>query len=163
MTGPAKRSDRPRFRWWALGAIGVLCLPVVWLVFIADGWTVNRLVVWIWTWPMRLGIPMTPDDMDALLNTLMLLPIALLAALWMPQVRWWLWGVLGMLGSLAIEALQLLFLPRDASGYDLLFNTLGAFLGAFGGELINRRWVNRPSRGPTGSSPRFRNAGSGSG
>lgn len=141
MTSPTKRSDRPRFRWWALGAIGVLCLPVVWLVFIADGWTVNRLVVRIWSWPLRWGWSMTPEHMDAVLNTLMLLPLALLAALWAPRVRWWVWGLAGLAGSLGIEGLQLLFLPRDASWFDVLFNTIGAFLGAGIGELINR-WTS---------------------
>lgn len=135
---------RPRFRWWALAAVGLLSLPVIWLVFIADGWTVNRLVVRIWSYPLRWGWSMTPDDMDAVLNTLMLLPVALLAALWMPRVRWWFWGIVGMLGSLGIEAIQYLYLPRHADWWDVLFNTIGAFLGALLGELINR-WLAGPA------------------
>lgn len=116
-----------------------LAAPVTWLVFLADGWSVNRLVVAIWSTAGRLGIRATPEQTDGLLNTAMLLPSALLAALWLPRVRWWVWAVAGATASVMIEAVQY-WMARDASAHDVAFNSLGATIGALAGAGINR-WV----------------------
>lgn len=133
------RLQRPRSRPWAAWALVLLCVPLIWVVFVADGWTINRLVVRLWVTARGWGWPVTPDVMDGILNTVMLLPFALLATLWLPRVRWWVWGVAGLTVSLGVEAVQLAFLPRDASLWDVLFNTVGALMGAGIGELVNRR------------------------
>ncbi|MDO5676132.1 MAG: VanZ family protein [Propionibacteriaceae bacterium] len=148
-------SPRPLFRWWALALIALLSLPAAWLVFIAEGWTVNRLVVRIWSIARQFWPPMRPDDMDAILNTALFVPLGLLAALWAPRVLWWVWGLIGLAGSVSIELLQYLFLPRDASGWDVFFNTLGAFLGAAIGEGINRAiiWARGRAAQPRSTQP----------
>lgn len=130
---------RPRLRWWAGALFLGILVPLVWLVLLADGWTVNRLVVRLWVDARGWGFTGTPEDFGALLNAAMLIPSALLAALFAPRVPWWLWGAVGMLGSAGIEAVQFHLLDRDASVSDFVLNTLGAFLGAGIGEIINRR------------------------
>lgn len=146
--------ERPRFRWWAGAVFLALLAPIGWLVLVADGWTVNRLVVAIWAEALGLGFSGTPEDMGAVLNALMLVPSALLAALFAPRVPWWVWGVAGMLGSAGMEAAQFFFLPRDASLSDLALNTVGAFLGAGLGELLNRRNANAETATPTQNAER---------
>ena len=70
-------------RWWAFGLLVALAAPIGWLVFVADGWTVNRLVVAIWSSAVALGVEATPEQTDGVLNFLMLLPATLLATLWL--------------------------------------------------------------------------------
>lgn len=130
-------SRPPRRRWWALGLAVAPAVPIGWLVFVADGWTINRLVVDIWSRAVALGADLTPEQTDGVLNTLMLLPSAFFASLWLPRVRWWVWVALGAGASVAIETVQY-FTDRDASGHDLAFNTLGAALGALAGAAVNR-------------------------
>jgi glycopeptide antibiotics resistance protein len=116
-----------------------LLAPLAWLVLVADGWTVNRLVVRLWVDARDWGFGGSPEDFGELLNAAMLVPSALLAALFAPRVPWWVWGAVGMAGSAGIEAAQFYLIERDASLGDFALNTLGAFLGAGLGELINRR------------------------
>lgn len=137
--------SRPRVRWPPLLTLLAGAVPLTWLVAIADGWTVNRLVVWIWTQFRRLGFPITPDDMDVALNTAMLLPFALLAGLAFPRLPWWLWAVAGFALSASVEAIQFNLL-RDASLADLITNTAGAFLGAWLSHAVNERLALRAER-----------------
>lgn len=132
-------------RWWAFALICAQAIPLIWLVFIADGWTVNRLVVRIWSDVQNMGLltNVSPEGMDGILNTVMLLPTALFASLWLPRVHVCLIALGGALISAAIELTQLLILAgRDASWFDLAFNSLGAVIGAALGYSINRwlRW-----------------------
>ena len=123
-------------RWWAFGLLVALAAPIGWLVFVADGWTVNRLVVAIWSRAAALGIEATPEQTDGVLNFLMLLPATLLASLWLPRVRWWVWAAAGAAASVAIEGIQY-FTARDANAHDVAFNTLGATVGALAGARLN--------------------------
>lgn len=134
-------TGQPRFRWWAGALFVALLAPIVWLVLVADGWTVNRLVVRLWV-EARWWFTGTPDDFAALLNAAMLAPSAFLASLFAPRVPWWVWGVVGFLGSSGVETVQWLYLERDGSLSDLVMNTIGAFVGAFAGHLANR-WAAR--------------------
>lgn len=143
---------RRTVRWWAFWVAVALAVPIAWLVLVADGWTVNRIVVAIWSGAVDLGFGGSPGDVDGLLNSGMLLPGAMLAALWLPWVRWWVWALLGAVCSAAVETVQI-FTARDANGYDVLTNTLGATLGALAGSWINRALERRASRlveGPVG-------------
>ncbi|AQX16241.1 hypothetical protein BKM78_10190 [Tessaracoccus sp. T2.5-30] len=133
---------RPPVRWWALGVAAAPALAVGWLVFVADGWTVNRLVIAVWTHLGTLGIDLTPAQVDGALNTVMLAPISFLAALWLPAVRWWVWGLAGAAASVAIEGVQY-FTARDANGYDVATNSLGALVGAAVGGIVNAALARR--------------------
>ena len=112
-------------RWWAFALLVALAAPIGWLVFVADGWTVNRLVVAVWSRAAALGVQASPEQTDGVLNFLMLVPSALLASLWLPRVRWWVWAAAGAATSAAIEGVQY-FTARDANAYDVAFNTVGA-------------------------------------
>ena len=138
-------------RWWAFALLVALAAPIGWLVFVADGWTVNRLVVAIWSRAAALGIEATPEQTDGVLNFLMLLPATLLATLWLPRVRWWVWVAAGAATSAAIEVVQY-FTARDANAYDLLFNTVGATVGALAGAWLNAALAARSGlvEGPVG-------------
>ena len=81
-------SRPPLIRWWAFCLLVVLALPIGWLVFVADGWTVNRLVVDVWARAGALGVRWSPEQTDGVLNFLMLLPPALLGSLWLPRAHW---------------------------------------------------------------------------
>ena len=72
-------------RWWAFALLVALAAPIGWLVFVADGWTVNRLVVAVWSRAAALGVQASPEQTDGVLNFLMLVPSALLASLWLPR------------------------------------------------------------------------------
>ena len=141
----------PKVRWWAFAPLPVLALSIGWLVFVADGWTVNRLVVAIWSRAWSAGVHATPEQFDGLLNFLMLLPSTLLASLALPRVRWWVWVAASALTSAAIEGVQF-FTARDASAHDVAFNTLGATVGAVAGVRLNRMLAARSGlvEGPVG-------------
>ena len=138
-------------RWWAFGLLVALAAPIGWLVFVADGWTVNRLVVAIWSSAVALGVEATPEQTDGVLNFLMLLPATLLATLWLPRVRWWVWVAAGAATSATIEGVQY-FTARDANAYDVAFNTVGATVGALAGAWLNAALAARSGlvEGPVG-------------
>lgn len=144
--------DPDPVRWWAFWLLVLMAGPLAWLVFIADSWTVNRVVVAIWSVAQELGLPGSLLDWDGFLNGIMLLPAALLAALWLPRVRWWVWALAGFGTTVAIESVQF-FTPRDASVYDIAFNSLGALVGALAGAAANAALGRRRSalvEGPVG-------------
>ena len=134
-------TSTPAVRPWALLALALLCAPLIWVVLIADGWTVNRLVVRIWS---SLGprFPLGPQGVDLILNTLMLVPFGFLAGVGLPRVPWWVWWAVGFLLSLGIETTQFFMATRDASWLDLVLNTVGAGVGALAARAVNGR-LNR--------------------
>ena len=138
-------------RWWAFALLVALAAPIGWLVFVADGWTVNRLVVAVWSRAAALGVQASPEQTDGVLNFLMLVPSALLASLWLPRVRWWVWAAAGAATSAAIEGVQY-FTARDANAYDVAFNTVGATVGALAGAWLNAALAARSGfvEGPVG-------------
>ncbi len=139
-------------RWWAFGLLVILSVPVVWLVFVVDTPTISRIVRGLWSRSLAWGFQGSPEAYGELLNVFLLMPGALLAAVWLPRVRWWVWGVLAAVVSTSIEAVQY-FTPRDANGYDIVANTLGAAAGALAGSGINMLLEGRRSRlveGPGG-------------
>ena len=81
-----------------------------------------------------LGLPAAltePGRVEFVLNAAMFAPVALLAALTWPRHHWANWVVYGFAGSVAVEAVQALFLPeRSAQFVDVVANTLGALAGA---------------------------------
>jgi VanZ family protein len=67
---------------------------------------------------------------EAASNVVLFLPFGVLVGLALPRRLWWLTVPLGFAAASAIEAGQLMFLPRRvASVQDVTVNTLGALLG----------------------------------
>lgn len=85
-------------------------------------------------WLETVGAPavMTASGrVEFLLNALMFVPLAFLAALTFPRHPWASWVVYAFVFAGAVELLQGLFLPsRSAQFADLVGNTLGALVGA---------------------------------
>ena len=120
-------------RWWAFGLLVALAAPIGWLVFVADGWTVNRLVVAVWSRAAALGVQASPEQTDGVLNFLMLLPATLLASLWLPRVRWWVWVAAGAATAFGRIAAMLapLLVPWivAGAGRSTLFLLFGVMFG----------------------------------
>jgi len=87
-------------------------------------------------WPARL------PRYDVAINLLAYLPLGFFVALLPPRARPWrrigTGAAAGAALSLAMESLQMLVPPRDANPYDLVFNALGALLGASLGAALAR-------------------------
>lgn len=140
----------PRVRWWAVALLVAQVPPVLWLVFVADGWTVNRLVVRIWSTLLSWGITLlpTPEHVDLALNVAMLIPAAFLVVVAFPRLSWWWAPIMTLLGSSAIELGQhFLLVGRSGELIDVVTNSLGGLIGGALGWLANRFWA-APQRPP---------------
>lgn len=79
----------------------------------------------------HLGLSISTDRVELLLNIVMLMPLSFLGGLLLRRLRVSDWTALGFAGSLAIEAVQRVALPsRNGSSRDVVANTLGSALGA---------------------------------
>lgn len=114
------------------------------------GWALNRLTVACYV-KLRYAWPIAPEwvgpeHYGVLLNVVLFVP---LGALFMVLTGrpWWQAVVLAAAGSVAIEAVQGLWLAREATWLDVAANTVGAAVGAVGVTLLRR-----PARSPR--SPR---------
>ncbi|MCY1227814.1 VanZ like family protein [compost metagenome] len=88
--------------------------------------------------PLTAGI--RAGHVEVAANVLLFVPLGLLIAGLLPPRRWWLAAAAGLLGSVAIEAIQFLALDqRQASLRDVAGNTLGALLGALAAVWARRR------------------------
>jgi VanZ family protein len=87
-------------------------------------------------WPARV------PRYDVVINILSYLPLGFFVALLPRQAPPWRRIATGFLAgallSLAMESLQMLVPPRDANPYDLVFNALGALVGAGLGAALAR-------------------------
>ncbi|MCU1573169.1 MAG: hypothetical protein JWO93_1251 [Micrococcaceae bacterium] len=93
----------------------------------ANGWLRGVLADW-----HQQGVPGWVDYafVEAASNVVLFLPFGVLVGLALPRRLWWLTVPLGFAVASAIEAGQLMFLPRRvASVQDVTVNTLGALLG----------------------------------
>ena len=112
----------------ALTLLGVTMAGLFAVVFLPIGWQLNRLVVAVYYFGRRLGVPkfVTLEAYDFMLNmVLFAVPMALAAWLW-PSVRPWVWVLGALVVSTGVEAVQYLALPRDASWVDVASNVSGA-------------------------------------
>jgi glycopeptide antibiotics resistance protein len=99
------------------------------------GWALNRLTVTIYV-QLRYDWPIAPDwvlpeHYGVLLNVLLFVPLGALFVL-LARRPWWLATAFAAAGSLAIEAVQWLWLDRQGTWSDVAANTLGAAIGAVG-------------------------------
>lgn len=144
-----------RVRWgWLLLLIVALGLMLA-LTVVAAGWTMNRLVVWLYYDGLHLyASPLTSwlyfDQLAFLLNVLLTIPVGLLGRLAFRRLPWWVAGLAVLVLSGCVEVAQLVLpLGREATWGDVVSNTIGGFAGA----LIGHWWVRRrPAHEPTGAS-----------
>ena len=135
------REPRPS-RCLLLIALAISLIGAAAIVFLPIGWPLNRFIVWLYYTGRGMGIPsfVTIEVYDTALNLLLFaLPVALAAAVW-PRVPWWLWALIALIASAAVELVQFAALPRDASAADVLADTLGAMLGA-GATALVKAWI----------------------
>lgn len=139
--------DRLRGRRLLLALVVVYLLGLTVLVAGPWGWALNRLTVACYVW-FRYDWPIAPDwvlpeHYGVLLNVVLFVPLGALFVV-LTGRAWWLAVVVAALGSMAIEAVQGLWLARQATWEDVGANTLGAAVGACGVSLLRR--LGRPPR-----------------
>ena len=114
------------------------------LVLAPSGWIVNRANVAVWigvTTPLGLREAVSPEEFAAAMNVLLLVPLGAALAVLRP-VRPWIWVLLTVVVSTAVELFQLLLGTREADPLDVLANTLGAAVGV-GIGLVIVHWAHR--------------------
>lgn len=140
------RSAQRRVRWGVLAVLVVVGASIGLLVLWPNGWTINRLVVWLYfeggVFRQGRWLPLDDPgrfDFSDLLNVIMMVPLAAGLLLAFPRLRPWLAAATVIGVSAAIELTQLLLIDgRMASWRDLATNSIGGLLGAALGWLVNR-------------------------
>lgn len=108
---------------YGAGMLGVLLLPV--------GQLIGAVVGWLYRAGRSVGMPgfLTTRWYEFALNGLLFMVPTMLAILLWPQVRRWVWLVLGACLSAVVEVTQLLMLPRSGEIVDVIANTAGSASG----------------------------------
>lgn len=106
------------------------------------GWALNRFTVACYV-QLRYDWPIAPDwvlpeHYGVLLNVVLFVPLGALVVL-LTRRPWWQATALAAAGSLAIEAVQWLWLDRQGTWIDVAANTLGAAIGALAVSPLARR------------------------
>jgi glycopeptide antibiotics resistance protein len=106
------------------------------------GWALNRLTVACYV-QLRYAWPIAPDwvlpeHYGVLLNVLLFVPLGALLVL-LARRPWWLATAAAAAASLAIEAVQWLWLDRQGTWLDVAANSLGAAIGALAVSPLARR------------------------
>ncbi len=79
----------------------------------------------------------TPSRVEVLMNVAIIAPVAFLGSIIWPRWSWQDWTAYGLLGSMAVELVQGVFLPdRSASFSDIVANAAGALVGALLHSLL---------------------------
>lgn len=114
------------------GLLGVSLIGLFAIVLLPVGHQLGQIVWWLYRVGGFIGVPSRfgPRWYEFGLNVVLFsLPVFLAALLW-PSIKRWSWVLLGFGGSLSVEAMQFLFLPRTPEITDILANTMGAWIGA---------------------------------
>lgn len=118
------------------------CLFLAWVVLWPSGAPATETVAHTTTVLQRVGAPTpvtTGDRVEFILNTLMVVPVPLLASLLWRRWSWQAWTAYGFVASCAVESFQGLFLAgRAPQMTDIVSNTLGALVGGLLGALLRR-------------------------
>jgi glycopeptide antibiotics resistance protein len=132
------RGERTALVALALGYVVALA------VLVGGPWgsALNRLTVALYVqlrydWPIAPDW-VTPEHYGVLLNVLLFVPLGALFVL-LTRRPWWQATAVAAGGSLAIEAVQWLWLDRQGTWVDVAANTLGAAVGALAVSLLARR------------------------
>lgn len=124
--------------------MAVYLVVVGWIVFLPTAAVASGSVTVIATLLRAAGFPpwVTPTAVEFVTNVLLFVPASFLGRTFRPLWGWRQWLLVGLAGTLVIEAVQLLMLPgRSAQLLDVVANTLGALVG----YLIGRQ----PDRAPS--------------
>lgn len=108
----------------------LLCVGII--VFWPSAWMATESVDQMWQVLQYVGAPtwLSEDTVEFVSNVLLFMPLSFLGSFFRPRWSWLAWGVVGLLGTLAVEGLQLLALPdRSPATADLIANTVGSVLG----------------------------------
>ena len=115
------------------GALMVLYLALVaWIVFLPTAAVASGSVTVIAALLQAAGFPpqITPTTVEFATNVLLFVPASFLGRSFRPHWGWKQWLLVGLAGTLFIEAVQHLLLPgRSAQLMDIIANTLGAVVG----------------------------------
>ena len=131
-----------------MALLGVTMAGLFAVVFLPIGWQLNRLVVAVYYFGRRLGVPefVTLEAYDFMLNmVLFAVPVALAVWLW-PKVRLWVWVLGALVISVGVEVLQYMALPRDASWVDVASNVSGALAAVLLVRVARRVIARRNER-----------------
>lgn len=132
-SNPANRvSDPwPSRRIWLRRALVTYVIGLLLAVTLPIGHLIDISLIRLYQLGRLVGVPngVSPAWYEFLLNVaLFAVPTAMAAVLW-PAVRPWIWVFAACGGSIAIEIVQYLVLPRVADPRDVVANTLGAAVG----------------------------------
>jgi glycopeptide antibiotics resistance protein len=140
-TGPSCASVRAggAARPLLVGYLAFLVLVVLWPSSAVQAGVIERASQVL----LELGLPYRLvgfDRLEVVANVVMVVPAGALAVWAWRRPTWQAWTAYGFLGSLAVELTQGLVLPdRQASGTDVVANTLGMLLGAVLGAITRPR------------------------
>jgi hypothetical protein len=101
------------------------------VVLLPIGGLIDTIVNAIHAVGQGLGVPdaLTPRRWEFLLNVVLFaIPTALAVLLW-PRVERWVWLAVALGGSVLVELVQYLALPRVADARDVIGNVSGAIVG----------------------------------
>lgn len=133
-----------------LGLLVGYCLFLAWVVLWPSGAPATETVTHTTAALQRAGAPTqltAGDRVEFALNTVMVVPVPLLASLLWRRWSWQAWTAYGFLASCAVEGFQGLFLPeRSAQMTDIVSNTLGALVGGLLGAAGRRIFAVRLPR-----------------
>lgn len=125
-----------------LGLLVGYCLFLAWVVLWPSSAPATETVHHVSDALQRLDAPKQVTDtgrVEFALNTLMVVPVPLLASLLSRRWSWQQWTAYGFVASCAVEAFQGLFLAdRAAQMPDIVSNTLGALVGGLLGAVLRR-------------------------
>lgn len=128
--------------------MAVYLVVVAWIVFlptadVASG-SVHVIAGLLWA----AGFPawITPTAVEFVTNVLLFAPVGFLGRTFRPHWGWLRWLMVGLAGTLTIEAVQHLLLPeRSAQLMDVVANSIGAVAG-YGAAVVAERTSAELSR-----------------
>lgn len=136
-----RRGHWPFHRRVAAVLLVLVVIAAALLVFLPIGWQINRFIVALYyflagnfgfTW-------ISIDGWAVVLNVALFAVPAFLAAIVWPRVKAWAWVVLWVAATIAIEAIQYVYLPRNASLVDVAANSIGGVIGVVLARALNSR------------------------
>lgn len=135
-------------------AFGLYLLGMAVAVGWPDGWEVNRAVVRVHFLLVGIGIPVPwgPGGTAVALNVLACIPPVAAAVVLFRRPPWWVWVLIGIGLSAAVETVQWLGpVGRHASVWDVVANGSGALLGGLLGAWL--RPAGRQGQQHTSQTP----------
>jgi glycopeptide antibiotics resistance protein len=119
---------RSRLTVWVVAAL--YAAGLLWLVVLADSWSLNRLTVRLYVALQGVApVGAMPEHYGVLLNVLLFVPLGWLLVRGI-RMRWWVATAACGVVSALIEVGQHLYLDRQSQLGDVAANLLGGLVGA---------------------------------